>query len=272
MEGTRLYSSSIQLTDSDTRVRSRISPTTSVLAFLRLGQGETDSGDALFSRQETQVLRSHPSGNETESLGLGKGSRSEPGAELRLKIQLAVENRSTGFEAAGPQPDYRHQMSKCDLARDETCSHAGDLTPKETRSNRDPCWDRSWLLLATDSELPIFLFRPPSARQRRREKSGTGPSNPWSREELYLDPPGPRPAFGRPGSPERDCGPGRQSRNRAELSTPQIPCSAPHARPGSSLGIKGQARTRQTRMTHFNRIQSSDGLGWETHMSGPGKW
>jgi hypothetical protein len=110
MEGTRLYRSSIQLTDSDTRVRSRIRPTTSVLAFLRLGQleGETDSGDALFSRQETQVLRSHPSGNETESLGLGKGSRSEPGAELRLKIQLAVENRSTGLEAAGPQPDYRH--------------------------------------------------------------------------------------------------------------------------------------------------------------------
>jgi hypothetical protein len=97
-----------KLTDSDTRVRSRTSPTTNVLAFLRLGQGETDSGDALFSRQETQVLRSHSSGNETESLGLGKGSRSEPGAELRLKIQPAVENRSTGFEAAGPQPDYRH--------------------------------------------------------------------------------------------------------------------------------------------------------------------
>ena len=164
MEGTRLYSSSIQLTDSDTRVRSRISPTTSVLAFLRLGQGETDSGDALFSRQETQVLRSHSSGNETESLGLGKGSRSEPGAELRLKIQLAVENRSTGFEAAGPQPDYRHQMSKCDLARDETCSHAGDLTSKETRSNRDPCWDRSWLLLATDSDSTHIPF-PTSLRK-----------------------------------------------------------------------------------------------------------
>ncbi len=36
-----------------------------------------------------------------------RGSRDEAGAELRLKIQLAVENRSTGFEA-GPQPDYRH--------------------------------------------------------------------------------------------------------------------------------------------------------------------
>ena len=67
-----------KLTDSDTRVRSRISPTTSVLAFLRLGQGETDSGDALFSRQETQVLRSHSSGNETESLGLGKEVAANP--------------------------------------------------------------------------------------------------------------------------------------------------------------------------------------------------
>jgi hypothetical protein len=272
MEGTRLYSSSIQLTDSDTRVRSRISPTTSVLAFLRLGQGKTDSGDALFSRQETQVLRSHPSGNETESLGLGKGSRSEPGAELRLKIQLAVENRSTGFEAAGPQPDYRHQMSKCDLARDETCSHAGDLTSKETRSNRDPCWDRSWLLLATDSELPIFLFRPPSARQRRREKSGTGPSNPRPREEPFLDPPGPRPAFGRPGSPERDCGPGCQSWNRPELSTPRTRCSALHARLGSSWESRAQAQARRTRMSHSGRIQPPAGLGWKTHMSGPVKW
>ncbi len=143
MEGNRSYSSNIQLTDSDTLVRIRTSPTTNVLAFLRLGQGETDSGDALFCRQGTQVLGSHPSGNETESLGLGKGSRSEPGAELRLKIQLAVENRSTGFEVAGPQPDYRHQMSKCDKAREETCPHAKDPTAKDTRSNRDPCRDRA---------------------------------------------------------------------------------------------------------------------------------
>ena len=33
---------------------------------------------------------------------------------------------------------------------------------------------------------------------------------------------------------------------------------------------RGQAQARRTRMSHFNRIQSSDGLGWETHMSGPG--
>jgi hypothetical protein len=257
-----------KLTDSDTRVRSRTSPTTNVLAFLRLGQGETDSGDALFSRQETQVLRSHPSGNETESLGLGKGSRSEPGAELRLKIQLAVENRSTGFEAAGPQPDYRHQMSKCDLARDETCSHAGDLTSKETRSNRDPCWDRSWLLLATDSELPIFLFRPPSARQRRREKSGTGPSNPRPREE----PRARAPRSGAQDPPKETAarviraGTGRSS-VRPGYCVLRFVHGSDHHRESW-----GQARARQTRMSHFSRTQSPAGLGWETHMSRPEKW
>ena len=55
----------------------------------------------------------------------------------------------------------------------------------------------------------------------------------------FLDPPGPRPALGRPGSPERDCGPGCQSRNRPELSTSRTRCSALHARLGSSLGITG---------------------------------
>ena len=192
---------------------------------------------------------------------------------MRLKIQLAVENRSTGFEAAGPQPDYRHQMSKCDLARDETCSHAGDLTSKETRSNRDPCWDRSWLLRATDSELPIFLFRPPSARQRRREKSGTGPSNPRPREEPFLDPPGPRPAFGRPGSPERDCGPGRQSLNQPELSAPRILCSAPHAWLGSSSGIKG-ARPGRDRLGCLTSAESSHRLDSDGRPTcqGPEKW
>ncbi len=35
-----------------------------------------------------------------------------------------------------------------------------------------------------------------------------------------MDPPGPRPAFGRPGSPERDCGPGCQSRHRREPRMP----------------------------------------------------
>ena len=197
-----------KLTDSDTRVRSRISPTTSVLAFLRLGQGETDSGDALFSRQETQVLRSHPSGNETESLGLGKGSRSEPGAELRLKIQLAVENRSTGFEAAGPQPDYRHQMSKCDLARDETCSHAGDLTSKETRSNRDPCWDRSWLLLATDSDSTHIPFPTSLRKAAAQGEERYWAVQPTAAGGTFPGPTGPAPRVRAPRIPRKRLRPG----------------------------------------------------------------
>jgi hypothetical protein len=204
------------------------------------------------------VLRSHSSGNETESPGLGKGSRSEPGAELQFTIQLAVKTRSTGFEVAGASTGLQTLDVKCDQARDETCSHAGDLTMKETRSNRDPCWEPGtgpWLTFATDSELPTFLFRPPSARQRRRKKSDTGSSNPRSREEPFLDPPGPCPAFGRPGSPERDCGPGCQSRHRRELSMPRTQCSALRARLGSSGKSRAQAQARRTRMSHSSRIQ-----------------
>jgi len=154
------------------------------------------------------VLRSHPSGNETESLGLGKGSRSEPGAELRLKIQLAVENRSTGFEAAGPQPDYRHQMSKCDLARDETCSHAGDLTSKETRSNRDPCRDRSWLSLATDSDCTHIPF-PTSLRKAAAQ----GEERHWAVQPTaaggtFPGPTGPAPRVRAPRIPRKRLRPG----------------------------------------------------------------
>ncbi len=150
---------------------------------------------------------------------------------------------------------------KCDQARDKTCSHAGDLTMKETRSNRDPCWDRAWMMLATDPEFPTFLFRPPSARQLRREKSGNGPSNPRSREEPFLDPPDPRPAFGRPGSPEKDCGPGCQSRNRPELSMPRT--QVPRFVHGSGLLGNHGARPRRDGLgrptpAEYSRLLYSD--------------
>jgi hypothetical protein len=264
-----------KLTDSDTRVRSRTSPTTNVLAFLRLGQGETDSGDALFSRQETQVLGSHPSGNETESLGLGKGSRSEPGAELRLKIQLAVTQSRTAPRASKQPGHNRTTDTRCQNAilqgtrpvRTPGISRRRRPAQTETLAGTD-----HGSCLPSTRIVPTFLFRPPSARQRRREKSGTGPSNPRPREEPFLDPPGPRPAFGRPGSPERDCGPGCQSWNRPELSTPRTRCSALHARLGSSWESRAQAQARRTRMSHFSRIQPPAGLGWKTHMSRPVKW
>jgi hypothetical protein len=62
----------------------------------------------------------------------------DPERSCVFKIQLADENRSTGFEVAGPQTGLQTPDVKCDQAREETCSHAGDLTMKETRSNRDP--------------------------------------------------------------------------------------------------------------------------------------
>ncbi len=43
-------------------------------------------------------------------------------------------------------------------------------------------------------------------------------SNPRSREDPFLDPPGPLPVFGRPRSPEKDCDSGRQS-----IMTPRPP-------------------------------------------------
>jgi hypothetical protein len=154
------------------------------------------------------VLRSHPSGNETEPLGLGKGSRSEPGAELRLKIQLAVENRSTGFEAAGPQPDYRHQMSKCDLARDETCSHAGDLTSKETRSNRDPCWDRSWLSFATDSDCTHIPFPTSLRKAAAQGEERYWAVQPTAAGGTFPGPTGPAPRVRAPRIPRKRLRPG----------------------------------------------------------------
>ena len=83
-----------------------------------------------------------------------------------------------------------------------------DHTPKETRSDRDPCRDRSWLLFAIDSDSTHIPFRPPSARQRRREKSGTGPSNPRPREEPFPGPTGPAPRVRAPRIPRKRLRPG----------------------------------------------------------------
>jgi hypothetical protein len=56
--------------------------------------------------------------------------------------------------------------------------------------------------------LPTFLFRPPSARQRRREKSGNGPSNPRPREEPFPGPTGPAPRVRAPRIPRKRLRPG----------------------------------------------------------------
>ena len=260
-----------KLTDSDTRVRSR-TRLTNVLAFLRLGQGETDSGDALFCRQETHMLRSHSSGNETDSLGLGKEVAANPERSCvrRFSSQPRTAPRASKQPGHNRTTDTRCQNAILQGTRPVSTpgiSHRRRPAQTETLAGTD-----HGSCLPLTRILPTFLFRPPSARQRRREKSGTGPSNPRPREEPFLDPPGPRPAFGRPGSPERDCGPGCQSWNRPELSTPRTRCSALHARLGSSWESRAQAQARRTRMSHSGRIQPPAGLGWKTHMSGPVKW
>ena len=121
--------------------------------------------------------------------------------------------------------------------------------------------------------VPTFLFRPPSARQRRREKSGTGPSNPRPREESL--PGAHRARAPRSGSqdPPKEtavrvvrAGTGRSS-VRPGYRVLRLRHDSDHHRE-----LRGQARARQTRLSQFSRTQSLAGLGWESHVSRPEKW
>ena len=148
-----------------------------------------------------------------------------------------------------------------------------DHTPKETRSDRDPCRDRSWLSFATDSDCTHIPF-PTSLRKAAAQ----GEERNWAVQ--------PTTAGGITSWTHR----ARAPRSGAQDPPKETAARAARAGTGRSLvrpghcvlrlmhgrdhhwNQGGQARVRQTRKSHFNRIQSSDGLGWETHMSGPGKW
>ena len=207
------------------------------------------------------MLRSRSRGNETESLGLGKEVAANPERSCvrRFSSQPRTAPRDSKQPGHSRTADTRCQNAILQGTRPVS-------TPGITHQRRPA---QTETLAGTDhgSRLPLtriaptFLFRPPSARQRRREKSGTGPSNPWSREEPFLDPPGPRPAFGRPGSPERDCGPGCQSRNRLELSTPRT--QVPRFVHGSGLLGNHGARPRRDGLgrptpAEYSRLLDSD--------------
>ena len=71
-----------------------------------------------------------------------RGVCDEAGAELRSR--LSSQSR-TAPRVQGSPASTGLQTSdvKRDQARDETCSHARDLTMKETSTNRDPCRDRA---------------------------------------------------------------------------------------------------------------------------------
>ena len=238
MEGTRLYRSSIQLTDSDTRVRSR-TRFTDVLAFLRLGQGKTDSGDALFCRQETQMLRSHSSGNETDSLGLGK--------EVAANPERSCVRRFSSQPRTAPRASKQPGHIRTADTRSQNAIKQGTrpVSTPGSHTKGDPLRQRPLLgpimaLVCHGLGLYPHSFSdlPPQGSGAGRRAELGRPAHDRGRNH-FLDPPGPRPALGRPGSPERDCGPGCQSRNRPELSTSRTRCSALYARLGSSLGIKG---------------------------------
>ncbi len=120
--------------------------------------------------------------------------------------------------------------------------------------------------------VPTFLFRPPSARQRRREKSGTRPSNPRPREEPLPGPTGPTPRVRAARIPRKRLRPGSSEPEPAgaQYAPDTVFCASCTTR--IIIGNQGPGRVRQTRMSHFSRIQSPAGLGWETHMSRPEKW
>ncbi len=153
-----------------------------------------------------------------------------------------------------------------DQAADETCCARGPPSgrdPYKVLQTETTAGTGPGRTLATDPEFPHSFSRPRSARQRRSGKSSRGgcPTSGRGRT-LFLDPPGPRPAFGRPRSPERDCESGRQSRHwwaQIEMG---------HGRPGlvhgwlfrQSHGPEPR-RSEWTRMNHISRIGMFAGTG-----------
>jgi hypothetical protein len=115
---------------------------------------------------------------------------------------------------------------------------------------------------ATDQELPYSFSRPRSAMQRQSGKSCSGVSNLWSRGDPFLDPLGPRPAFGRPRSPPKNCDSGRQSRHQwAQIEMGHGGQGLVHGWViGRSHGQEPR-RSEWTRMNHVSRIWMFAGTG-----------
>ena len=180
------------------------------------------------------MLRSHSSGNDTDSLGLGKEVAANP--ERSCVRRFSSQPRTA--PRASKQPGHNRTT-------DTRCQNAILQGTRPVRTPGTPHRRRpaqTETLAGTDhgSCLPLTRSYPFSFSDLPPQGSGAGrraelgrPTHGRGRNH-FLDPPGPRPAFGRPGSPERDCGPGCQSWNRPELSTPRTQCSALQARLGSS--------------------------------------
>jgi hypothetical protein len=148
-----------------------------------------------------------------------------------------------------------------------------DHTPKETRSDRDPCWDRSWLLFAIDSDsthipFPTSLRKAAAQGEERNwavQPTTAGGTISWTHRARA-------PRSGAQDPPKETAA--RVVRAGTGRSSVRPGHGVPRSMHGSGhhWESRGQAQARWTRMSHFNSTQSSDGLGWETHTSGPGKW
>ena len=149
-----------------------------------------------------------PAENETDSLGLGKEVAANP--ERSCVRRFSSQPRTA--PRASKQPGHiRTADTRCQNAIKQGTRPVS--TPGITHQRRPA---QTETLAGTDhgSRLPLtrivptFLFRPPSARQRRREKSGTGPSNPQPREEPFPGPTGPAPRVRAPRIPRKRLRPG----------------------------------------------------------------
>ena len=91
-----------------------------------------------------------------------RGSRDEAGAELRLRLssQSRTAPRIRCSRASARVSRTTDTGSQARSSRGRDLLHAGDLTMKETRTNRDLCWDRTRRTSATDPEFPHSFSDP----------------------------------------------------------------------------------------------------------------
>jgi hypothetical protein len=111
--------------------------------------------------------------------------------------------------------------------------------------------------------------------------SGTGPSNPQPREEPFLDPPGPRPALGRPGFPRKRLRPGLSEPEPAGVQYAldaefHAPCTAQGqlgtTGPGPrQIGLRCLTPTDSSRLLDYPlKTPCSVGVNLESRAQGPG--
>jgi hypothetical protein len=102
-------------------------------------------------------MSQNPSGLDSK-----RGSHDEPRAELRSRFssQSRTAPRIRCSRASARVSRTTDTGSQARSSRGRDLLHAGDLTMKETRTNRDLCWDRTRRTSATDPEFPHSFSDP----------------------------------------------------------------------------------------------------------------